>query len=250
MAVVVRTAYNAVVASKDGLKFGIQRHRGFMNTTNPRNYRQTVWVRAVIISLLAALVSPFLSAGQAAQPAVSKESTKTKSVEQPEKDAKEVLEKIKTKLPIGWSVKSDKNIVTVSRDKPIEWYGTISLPSLGRAELKAQGFVHSGHYTITLEFFPPMSKSAIDKLIEANRRIEDEYDRKHPQPKNSKPLGPPKDMRDSMHHIPNILSDRYNVLLIPFIQGPGEAFFDEQEKKECEGVEQEVRRLLKSDEAR
>ena len=147
----------------------------------------------------------------------------------------------------GWSAKSEKNVITVSRDKPIEWYGTISLPPLGLTELKTQGFVHLGNYTITLEFFPPISKAAVDELIEANRQIEKEYDRKHPQPKKSKPLGLAKNVRDSMHRIPNILADRYSVLLTPFIKGPGKAFFNEQENKECKGVEQDVRRVLNPD---
>lgn len=224
--------------------------KDLMNTTDPRQYPQTVRLLTVIVPFLAAMVMPSFSWGQATKPGVSKESKKTTSAEQSERDAAEVLEKIKTRLPNGWSVKSEKNITTVARDKPIEWYGTISLPPLGLPELKAQGFVHSGNYTITLEFFPPMSKAAVDELIKANQRIEEQYDREHPQPKDSKPLGLPKDVRDSMHHIPNILVESYSVLLIPFIQGPGEAFFNEQEKKECEGVEQDVRQLLKSHEAR
>jgi uncharacterized protein (TIGR03067 family) len=43
------------------------------------------------------------------------------------------------------------------------------------------------------------------------------------------------------------LTDKYSVLVVPFIHGPGLAFFNEQEKKECEGVEQDIRRLLKAD---
>jgi hypothetical protein len=221
-----------------------------MNTISPKNRTGIVRLWAVIIPFLAAMVIPSCSWGQAEKPAVSKESKKTESAEQPEKDAAEFLEKIKTRLPGGWSIKREKNIITVSRDKPVEWYGTISSPyHHDLAELKAKGFVHSGNYTIILEFFPPMSKAAIDKLIEKNRRIEEQYELKHPQPKNSKPNGLPNDVRDSMHHVPNILVESYSVRLIPAIQG-WRAFFNEQDKKECEGVKMDVRRLLKSDEAR
>ncbi len=183
-------------------------------------------------------IREFLDSGKSKNKNVAERSNKT---------AVEFSEKIKSVLPSGWSVKSDKNIVTVRRDKPIEWYGTISLPPLGLADLKAQGFVHSGNYTIVLEFFPPMSKADIDELIEDNRSIEEHYDHQHPQPKDSKPLGTSKELLDSLHHIPNVLGKKCSVRLTPFIQGPGEAFFNEQDKKECEGVERDVRRLLKSD---
>jgi hypothetical protein len=173
--------------------------------------------------------------------------TNTKASEQSKKVVIKSLEAIKTRLRSGWSAKSEENVITVSRDKPIEWYGTIGLPPVGLAELKDQGFVHSGNYNITLEFFPPMSQAAVDKLLAANRRIEEEYYSNQPQPKDSKPVGLPKNVRDSMQPIPNILADSYSVRLIPYIQGPSEAFFNEQEKKECEGVERDIRRVLNSD---
>jgi uncharacterized protein (TIGR03067 family) len=169
----------------------------------------------------------------------------------PSGQSKEVVvgisKKLKTVLPVGWSLKREKNIVTIRRDKPIEWYGTISLPNhKDLADLKAKGFIHSGNYTITLEFFPPMSKAAVDKLVEENRRIEEQYYHEHPRPKNTKP-SVPWELQQSLHHIPNILMRHYSVVVVPFIHGYGIAFFDEQDKKECEGVEQDVRRLLKED---
>lgn len=211
--------------------------------------KQIAWLYTVIILILGAVVVPSLSLGQSSKEAASKESKKTNPTDQSQKIATVFLEKIRSKLPNGWSIKGKNNDLIVSRDKPIEWYGTISLPShKDLADLKAQGFVQSGNYTITLEFFPPMSKAEVEKLTKENERIEENYYRKHPQPKNSKPLGLPKEVRESLHHIPNILAKNFSVLLTPFIQGPGEAFFNEQEKKECEGVEQAVTRLLKSDE--
>lgn len=159
-----------------------------------------------------------------------------------------VSKKIESILPTGWSLKQEKTIVTIKRDKPIEWYCTISLPNhKDLADLKAKGFIKSGTYTITLEFFPPMSQAAVDKLVEANRQIEERYYEKHPQPKNIKP-SVPWELQQSLHHIPDILTERYSVLVTPFIHGYRLAFFNEDDKKECEGVEQDVRRLLKADE--
>ncbi|MCE5267519.1 MAG: tetratricopeptide repeat protein [Planctomycetaceae bacterium] len=169
----------------------------------------------------------------------------TNSADKQAKIVAAVVEKIKPLLPTGWSVRKDGNVFTIRRDKPIEWYGTISLPSHNLAYLKNHGFIKSGRYTITLEFFPPLSKAAVDKLVEDNRRIEKQYYQAHPQPKNDKP-SLPWELEQSLHHIPDLLAKQYSVLVTPSING-WVAFYDEQDKKECEGVEQNVRRWLKAD---
>lgn len=202
------------------------------------------WLVAVL--MFAAMAVPSSSWGQGMNPANPRTPQKADPTEKQARIATEFVAKIKAVLPNGWSVKSEKNIIIVRREKPIEYYGTISLPSHDLAELKAQGFVHSANYTVILEFFPLMSKAAVDKLIEVNRRIEEQYYHEHPRPKNVKP-SVSWELKQSLHHIPNVLAKNYSVLLTPFIQGPGLAFFNEQEKKECEGVEQELRRLLKAD---
>lgn len=89
-----------------------------------------------------------------------------------------------------------------------------------------------------------MSKAAVEELAEENRQIERRYYEDHPQPKNTKP-SVPWELEQSLHHIPDILTKHYSVLVMPFIHGYRLAFFNEEEKKECNGVEQKVRQLLK-----
>jgi hypothetical protein len=202
--------------------------------------------RWLVVLMLAAMVVPSLSWGQGMNPANPRTPQKADPTEKQARIATEFVAKIKAVLPNGWSVKADKNTIIVRRDKPIKWYGTISLPSHNLAYLKAHGFIHSETYTVVLEFFPPMSKAAVDELNEENRRIKEQYYHEHPRPKNVKP-SVPWELKQSLHHIPNVLAKNYSVLLTPFIQGPSLAFFNEQEKKECEGVEREVRRLLTTD---
>ena len=45
------------------------------------------------------------------------------------KTAADCATKMKPQLPAGWSVTAEKNVVTITRQKPVEWYGTISLPA-------------------------------------------------------------------------------------------------------------------------
>jgi hypothetical protein len=199
---------------------------------------------AMTILFLAAIVSPSFSYAQSQKSPGTEKMKKTNPAESPEKIAADLADKIKPKLPKAWSLTREKNIITVRRDKPFEWYSTISLPSHDLAELKSDGFIQKGNYTITLEFFSPMSKADVDKLIAENKRITKKYDEEHPREKNTKPIDSP-ELQKSLHHIPDILTDHYSVLVEPFIQG-WLAFFNEQEKKECEGVEKDIRLLLQS----
>jgi len=155
----------------------------------------------VMVLMLAPMVVPSSSWGQGMNPANPRMPQKADPTEKQARTATAFVVKIKSLLPNGWSVKADKNTIIVRREKPIEYYGTISLPSHDLAKLKAQGFVHSANYTIILEFFPPMSKAAVDKLIEENRRIEEQYYHEHPRPKNIKP-SVPWELKQSLHHIP------------------------------------------------
>lgn len=217
-----------------------------ISADHPRRTARITWHSTRIVLLLMVLMAPSLSLGQNAEPQPANMPRNMNPPERPPEVVVDISKKIESILPVGWSLKREKNIITIRRDKPIEWYGTISLPSHDLAYLKAHGFIQSGSYAITLEFFPPMSKAAVDRLVEDNRRIEERYYREHPQPKNIKP-SVPWELRQSLHHIPYIVTKQYAVLVTPFIHGYGVAFFDEQDKKECEGVERDVRRLLKED---
>lgn len=208
---------------------------------------QTDWFITRIVIFLLAMMAPSCSFGQNSEPkSANMIKNKNPSVQSKEIGA-DISKKLKSILPAGWSLKKSGNIITIKRDKPIEWYNTISLPfHRDLADLKARGFIQSGTYTITLEFFPPMSKMEVDKILEENSQIERRYYEKHPQPKNGKP-SVPRELEQSLRHIPDILTKHYSVLVTPFIDGPGMAFYDEKDKKKCEDVEQDVRRLLKSE---
>lgn len=161
------------------------------------------------------------------------------------KTAAEFAQKLKPQIPEGWTVAANKNIVTVSRQKPVEWYGTISLPAHNdKAELKAQGFVHSSPYTITVEFGPPLTPDAVAKLEEPNKRTMEDYYRQHPVDPHAKPTSPPKEVTDKLHHIPNVLTKDYSALVIPSIQG-SLAFYSPEDEVECQRVEQRIKASLK-----
>ncbi len=188
-----------------------------------------------VVGLLVALMVNLLESEAEATPATARRE---------ETVAAEYASKIKSVLPAGWSIIRDKNLVTIRREKPVEWYGTISLPMhKDKADLKARGFVHFSPYTITLEFFAPMTEVAVARLEEENRKTEAEYDRQHPQPVLGKPLGPPKELTDRLHHIPNVFSADCSVLMTPWITG-WLAFYDQKDAVECRGIERSVHRIL------
>ncbi len=216
-----------------------------MKTTCRKEQARTTWPSTRIILVLGVMAVPSLSFGQDSEPQPANMPKNMNPAERSPEGVVAISKKIKSILPTGWSIEREKNIVTIRRGKPIEWYGTISLPSHDLAYLKAHGFIHSGTYTITLEFFPPMSKAAVAKLVEENRQIERRYYEEHPQPKNIKP-SVPWELQQSLHHIPDILTRHYSVLVTPSIHGYRLAFFNEEDKKECEGVEQNARRFLKA----
>jgi hypothetical protein len=151
--------------------------------------------------------------------------------------------KIQAQLPTGWNMAVVSNTITVSREKPIEWYGTISLPHNNKAELKALGFVHPGTYTIRVDFGQPVTEEAREKLLAENKRIISEYYSRHPRDPPSKPSPPPKEVRNKLHRIPNILTARYSALVTPFIQD-SMAFYDASVEAECSRVERMIREVV------
>jgi hypothetical protein len=157
-----------------------------------------------------------------------------------DKNATELAEKIKPQLPAGWSVVALKNIVTVSRQKPVEWYCMISLPTHDVAELKAMGFVQSGTCTITVELSPPLTPDEVARLEKENALATKEYYEKHPVDPLRKPTTPTRELTDRLHRIPNVLTPGYSALFTPFYKQGWMAFCDEGEKAECLRVEQTV----------
>ena len=152
--------------------------------------------------------------------------------------------KIKPLLPAGWSIAVEKDIVTITREKPVEWYGTISLPAHNdKADLKARGFVQSGAYTITVNFGPPMTPLERSRLVDENTRMKEDYYQKHPVDPHDKPTAPPKELTEKLHRIPNLLAADYSAVVTPFIQG-SLAFYDDGDKAECLRVEQAIRKVL------
>ena len=177
--------------------------------------------------LLAPLLSLFVGTiGHAAQPAA------------------DAAAKIKPQLPAGWSVAVEKDIVTITREKPIEWYSAISLPAhKDKADLKARGFVHSGTYTITVNFGPPMTPEDRSRLVDENARMTEDYYQKHPADPHGKPTAPPKELTEKLQRIPNLLAADYSAVVTPFISG-WLAFYDEGDEVECLRVEQAIRKVL------
>lgn len=152
--------------------------------------------------------------------------------------------KIKPVVPKGWALTTEKNVVTIRREQPIEWYGTISLPAhKGNADLKAMGCVHSGTYTIVMEFAPPMTAEESERLEKENKKISRDYLAAHPVHPNEKPTAPPRELTDRLHRIPDILLQDCSVFFKPYIHG-SLAFYDDAVGTECKTVESEVRALL------
>lgn len=124
-----------------------------MKTTCRKEMTRSIWLATRIALLLGTMVVPSLSFGQDAVPQPANRPRNRNPAEQPLEAFVGISKNIKAVLPTGWSIKREKNVVTICREKPIEWYGTISLPQhKDLADLKAKGFIHSGSYTITLEF--------------------------------------------------------------------------------------------------
>ncbi|MCE5326550.1 MAG: ankyrin repeat domain-containing protein [Planctomycetaceae bacterium] len=156
--------------------------------------------------------------------------------------------RIKTILPEGWSVAAEKAIVTVTRKQPVEWYGTISLPSQDKARLKEWGFIHSKTYTIGLEFAPPISAEEAGRLTKANTEITRKYYQAHPRQHDVKPGPMPEELTGLLHRVPDILAGDFSVFLAASIKGPGHefstAFYDDAVEAECARVEQGIRKIL------
>ncbi len=158
--------------------------------------------------------------------------------------AKTYADRIKAILPKGWSIKTEKNVVTISRDEKVEWYGTLQLPDhKDKADLKAQGFVHKSTYEIRMEFAPPMTEKEVARLKEENEQIEQKYYKAHPTPSNMIPSGPPKELRDQLHRIPNVLLGDCSVFFAATIEGDL-AFYDDAVGRECNGMPKSVRDAL------
>ena len=158
--------------------------------------------------------------------------------------AKVYADRIKGILPKGWSIKTDKSVVTVSRDEKIESFYTVQLPGhKDKADLKAQGFVHASPYEIRLEFAPPTTEKEIARLKEDNERIAERYYKLHPKSTSMIPGGEPWELRQLYHRIPNVLAGDCGVFFRATVDGD-RAFYDDAVGKECDDVAKSVRELL------
>jgi hypothetical protein len=158
--------------------------------------------------------------------------------------------RIKPILPKGWSIAVKKNVLTVRRDQPIAWYGTISLPAhRDKAELKAAGFVHSSTYQIEVEYAPPMTDAEAGRLAKENDQMTRAYDLAHPKPASGKPLAPPKELTDQLHRIPNVRTPAYSCFLtVGPVDDFSTAFYDDAVKTECTRLKQQVLRIVGAEE--
>ena len=178
---------------------------------------------------------------------------------------REYVRQIEAVLPKGWSVQTDKNIVVVSREKPVEmdsrgWpcrpHMSVDVRFMNKAEekayLKTEGFVRSGTYSIKIRFAPPMSEAEAARLAQENRETEERYYRKHPVPVSKtprKPTAPPKELTAVLHPIPNILNSKCSIFLNVSIS-PLTAFYNKSDEIECQKVERAVLGILKDNGAK
>ncbi len=158
--------------------------------------------------------------------------------------AKTYADRIKAVLPKGWSVKTEKNAVTVSREDKVEWFGTVQLPDhKDKADLKSKGFVYLSTYEIRMEFAPPTTEKEIARLKEDNERIAERYYKFHPKSTSMIPVGDPWELRQLYHRIPNVLAGDCSVFFSTTVDGDL-AFYDDAVGRECNGVAKIVRELL------
>ncbi|MCD4824089.1 MAG: tetratricopeptide repeat protein [Phycisphaerae bacterium] len=173
---------------------------------------------------------------------------------------REYVRQIVAVLPKGWSVQTDKDIVVVSREKPIEidrrgWpcspHMSADVRFMNKAEekayLKAEGLISSGTYSIKIRFAPPMSEAEAVRLSQENRETEERYYRKHPVSVSKtprKPLAPPKELTAALHPIPDILNSKCSIFLHISIR-ESRAFYNKSDEVECRKVERAVLGILK-----
>lgn len=155
--------------------------------------------------------------------------------------------RVKAVLPAGWTLTSEKTTLTITRTVPAEWYGTVSMPSSNKAELKAMGFVHEGNYKIWVDFGPPMTAVAVAKLVAQNQQATEAYYLQHPVNPRVKPSGPPaEELTRQLQWVPNLLAKEYSALVTPSVTGTL-AFYDAAVQLECMAVEAVVRQALRAE---
>jgi hypothetical protein len=155
--------------------------------------------------------------------------------------------RVKAVLPAGWTLTSEKTTLIITRTVPAEWYGTVSMPSSNKAELKAMGFVHTGNYKIWVDFGPPMTAVAVAKLVAQNQQATEAYYLAHPVNPRVKPSGPPaEELTRQLQWVPNLLAKEYSALVTPSVTGTL-AFYDAAVQLECMAVEAVVRQTLRAE---
>jgi hypothetical protein len=159
--------------------------------------------------------------------------------------AQEHSKKIAPILPNGWSCSTRDNNLLVNRITSVSWYSTISLPAyMNKADLVSKGFVQSGGYGIYVSFRSPMTPAEARLLSEKNERANREYYRDHPAPPTSQTIGPPPELTERLHPVPDMLGPDYSVFISTSIQGPGQAFYDDTARAECAAVKEQVLEIL------
>lgn len=136
----------------------------------------------------------------------------------------------------------EQNTVTIKRDHPVEWYGTISLPAhRDKTELKARGFVLEGAYAIELEFVAPMTDVDAVRLTQVNAIIMGQYNAAHP---DRKPTDLPREVMHGLHRVPNIRTADFGLFFRASVEGPGQAFYDDGVRDECLRVRRDIEKCL------